>query len=87
MLGICPHGNIFWICRGSRQESDVARPLRFVYPGAVYHVMALGDGGRNGFRALSDGLVILPKGELAQWPLKREDLREVTGEGHNPGIQ
>ena len=27
----------------------MARPLRFQYPGAVYHVMARGDGGKRVF--------------------------------------
>jgi hypothetical protein len=27
----------------------MARPLRFQYPGAVYHVMARGDGGKMVF--------------------------------------
>ena len=32
----------------------MARPLRFVYPGAIYHVMARGDGGKMIFTAKED---------------------------------
>ena len=37
----------------------MARPLRFVYPGAVYHVMARGDGGKKLFLTDSDHLLFL----------------------------
>ena len=32
----------------------MARPLRFVYPGAIYHVMARGDGGKMIFTTEND---------------------------------
>ncbi len=32
----------------------MARPLRFQYPGAIYHVMARGDGGKNVFETDDD---------------------------------
>jgi hypothetical protein len=32
----------------------MARPLRFQYPGAVYHVMARGDGGKKVFETDDD---------------------------------
>ena len=32
----------------------MARPLRFQYPGAIYHVMARGDGGKNVFESDDD---------------------------------
>ena len=31
------------------RERGMARPLRFVHPGAIYHVMARGDGGKDIF--------------------------------------
>ena len=37
----------------------MARPLRFEYPGAVYHVMARGDGGRVVFAERDDHLLFL----------------------------
>ena len=37
----------------------MARPLRFVYPGAVYHVIARGDGGKKLFLTDSDHLLFL----------------------------
>jgi putative transposase len=37
----------------------MARPLRFVYPGAVYHVMARGDGGKAIFIEKEDHLLFL----------------------------
>ena len=37
----------------------MARPLRFVYPGAVYHVMARGDGGKAIFIEKEDYLLFL----------------------------
>jgi len=37
----------------------MARPLRFVYPGAVYHVMARGDGGKTVFIDRADHLSFL----------------------------
>ena len=37
----------------------MARPLRFVYPGAVYHVMARGDGGKAIFIEKEDQLLFL----------------------------
>lgn len=37
----------------------MARPLRFVYPGAVYHVMARGDGGKPVFISRQDHLLFL----------------------------
>ena len=40
-------------------EWGMARPLRFVYPNAVYHVMARGDGGKELFIAKEDHLLFL----------------------------
>jgi len=37
----------------------MARPLRFVYPGAVYHIMARGDGGKPIFIEKEDHLLFL----------------------------
>ena len=37
----------------------MARPLRFVYPGAFYHLMARGDGGRMIFIEKEDHLSFL----------------------------
>jgi putative transposase len=37
----------------------MARPLRFVYPGAVYHIMARGDGGKAIFVEREDHLLFL----------------------------
>ncbi|MFM2298109.1 MAG: hypothetical protein RL117_1816 [Verrucomicrobiota bacterium] len=37
----------------------MARSLRFVYPGAVYHIMARGDGGKKIFLSDSDHLLFL----------------------------
>lgn len=37
----------------------MARPLRFEYPGALYHVMARGDGGRRVFESRGDALSFL----------------------------
>ena len=37
----------------------MARALRFQYPGAVYHVMARGDGGRTVFENKDDCEVFL----------------------------
>lgn len=37
----------------------MARPLRFVYPGAIYHVMARGDGGKDIFLVDEDRLLFL----------------------------
>jgi REP element-mobilizing transposase RayT len=37
----------------------MARPLRFVYPGAVYHTMARGDGGKAIFLEKDDHLLFL----------------------------
>jgi hypothetical protein len=34
----------------------MARPLRFQYPGAIYHLMARGDGGKTRQRRKADGL-------------------------------
>lgn len=39
----------------------MARPLRFQYPGAVYHVMARGDGGKVVFQTDDDRLVFLKR--------------------------
>ncbi len=39
----------------------MARPLRFQYPGAVYHVMARGDGGKTVFDTDDDRLVFLKR--------------------------
>ena len=39
----------------------MARPLRFQYPGAVYHVMARGDGGKNVFESDEDRTVFLSR--------------------------
>ena len=35
-------------------DCGMARPLRFQYPGAVYHVMARGDGGKRIFIGKED---------------------------------
>ncbi|HSP44015.1 MAG TPA: transposase, partial [Luteolibacter sp.] len=40
---------------------SIARPLRFQYPGAVYHVMARGDGGKAIFETDDDRLVFLKR--------------------------
>lgn len=37
----------------------MARSLRFQYPGAIYHVMALGDGGKTVFERKDDCEVFL----------------------------
>ena len=37
----------------------MARPLRFVYPGACYHLMARGDGGKMIFSEKEDHLSFL----------------------------
>jgi putative transposase len=39
----------------------MARPLRFQYPGAIYHVMARGDGGKVVFETDDDRLVFLKR--------------------------
>jgi hypothetical protein len=39
----------------------MAMPLRFQYPGAVYHVMARGDGGKVVFETDDDRLVFLKR--------------------------
>lgn len=39
----------------------MARPLRFQYPGAMYHVMARGDGGKIVFQTDDDRLVFLKR--------------------------
>ena len=39
----------------------MARSLRFQYPGAVYHVMARGDGGKMVFETDDDRLVFLKR--------------------------
>lgn len=39
---------MFW------HTSDMARPIRFQYPGAIYHVMARGDGGKTVFETDDD---------------------------------
>ena len=39
----------------------MASPLRFQYPGAVYHVMARGDGGKVVFETDDDRLVFLKR--------------------------
>ena len=43
-----------------RQNSCMAIPLRFEYAGAVYHVMARGDGGNAIFIAKDVHLLFLP---------------------------
>ncbi len=43
----------------------MARPLRFQYPGAIYHVMARGDGGKVVFGSDEDRLVFLKRLEEA----------------------
>ena len=42
----------------------MARPMRFQYPGAVYHVMAWGDGGKVVFESDDDSLVFLKRLEV-----------------------
>lgn len=44
-----------------RVEARMARPLRFQYPGAIYHVMARGDGGKKIFETDDDRLVFLKR--------------------------
>jgi putative transposase len=39
----------------------MARPLRFQYPGAVYHVMARGDGGKRIFESDEDHAVFIAR--------------------------
>ena len=39
----------------------MARPLRFQYPGAVYHVMARGDGGKRIFETEEDHAVFVAR--------------------------
>jgi REP element-mobilizing transposase RayT len=39
----------------------MARPLRFQYPGAIYHVMARGDGGKQVFETPADHQVFLAR--------------------------
>jgi hypothetical protein len=39
----------------------MVRPLRFQYPGAVYHVMTRGDGGKVVFETDYDRLVLLKR--------------------------
>jgi REP element-mobilizing transposase RayT len=39
----------------------MARPLRFQYPGAIYHLMARGDGGKTVFETDDDRLVFLKR--------------------------
>ena len=46
---------------GNGKEAGMARPLRFQYPGAVYHVMARGDGGKMVFETDDDRLVFLKR--------------------------
>jgi hypothetical protein len=36
------------------QVFRMARPIRFQYPGAIYHVMARGDGGKTVFETDDD---------------------------------
>ncbi len=40
-------------------------PQRFQYPGAIYHVMARGDGGKTVFESDDDRLVLLKRLEAA----------------------
>ena len=42
------------IVTGYGIRKDMARPTRFQYPGAVYHVMARGDGGKVVFETVSN---------------------------------
>ena len=44
---------------GGRISWGMARPLRFQYPGAVYHVMARGDGGKRIFESKEDHSVFV----------------------------
>jgi hypothetical protein len=39
----------------------MARPRRFQYPGALYHVMARGDGGKTVFETDDDRWVFLSR--------------------------
>jgi hypothetical protein len=39
----------------------MARPLRFQYPGAVYHVMARGDGGKRIFESDEEHAVFIAR--------------------------
>jgi len=48
------------------------KPLRFQYPGAIYHVMARGDGGKKVFESDDDHLVFLK--------------RLIQEYGSNPGL-
>ncbi len=46
---------------GNGREDGMTRTLRFQYPGAVYHVMARGDGGKMVFETDDDRLVFLKR--------------------------
>jgi len=46
----------------------MARPLRFEYPGAIYHVMARGDGGKFLFLEREDYLLFLKWLSLIEKP-------------------
>ena len=50
-----------WRGHGYGREAVMAMPLRFQYPGAVYHVMARGDGGKVVFETDDDRLVFLKR--------------------------
>ena len=62
--------------------SFMARPLRIEYFGAVYHVMARGDGGQFIFNDDSDALLFLISSGAFQAPFSEDsevgDLRYVT---------
>jgi putative transposase len=58
--GQSSHGNIsFDLSEGHGTIDGMARPLRFVYPGAVYHIMARGNGGEAIFLTKEDHLMFL----------------------------
>ena len=43
-------------------DARMARALRIEYPGAVYHVMARGDGGKRIFETDEDHFALLARG-------------------------
>jgi len=57
----------------------MARPLRFEYPGAIFHVMARGDGGKVIFMEKEDHLLF---GKLTEYewssPSRKGDPRKVA---------
>ena len=60
------------------QDVRMARPLRFEYAGALYHVMARGDGGKAIFIAKADHLLFLQRLEH-QKICQKKSLASRTG--------